>query len=364
MLSKKEIDEKIRPVLSRIKAYKPVEPPEVLSQRVSIPRDEIIKMDANENPYGCSPAVKIALASYQHYNSYPDPEQRELRTALMTYTGAPVHNILAGSGSDELIELILRLFLEPGDNVLNCPPTFGMYSFCTQICAGELINIPRRKDFSIDIDSIKKAINNRTKVVFIASPNNPTGDSTSQQDIVELLNTDLIVVVDEAYAEFSNSSLIEMVTEYQNLLVLRTFSKWAGLAGLRVGYGVFPENVVNHLMKIKQPYNVNSAAQIAARASLSDIEYLHKTIEYIIEERGRLLELLKSINWLEPYKSEANFILCLVKTGNAKDITEKLKSKGIIIRYYDSPDLSNYIRISVGKPEHTDRLIEELKKFN
>ena len=125
MLSKKEIDEKIRPVLSRIKAYKPVEPPEVLSQRVSIPRDEIIKMDANENPYGCSPAVKIALASYQHYNSYPDPEQRELRTALMTYTGAPVHNILAGSGSDELIELILRLFLEPGDNVLNCPPTFG-----------------------------------------------------------------------------------------------------------------------------------------------------------------------------------------------------------------------------------------------
>jgi histidinol-phosphate aminotransferase len=363
MLSKKDIDEKIRPVLSRIKAYKPVEPPEILSQRVSIPRDEIIKMDANENPYGCSPAVKITLASYQHFNSYPDPEQRELRTALMNYTGAPLHNILAGSGSDELIELILRLFLEPGDIVLNCPPTFGMYSFCTQICAGELVNIPRRNDFSIDTDLIKKAVNNKTKVIFIASPNNPTGNSTSQQDIIDLLNTELIVVVDEAYAEFSNSNLIEMVTEYPNLIVLRTFSKWAGLAGLRVGYGVFPENIVNHLMKIKQPYNVNSAAQIAARASLSDIEYLQKTIEYITEERERLLKLLKTISWLEPYKSEANFILCLVKTGNAEEITEKLKSKGIIIRYYDSSDLRNYIRISVGKPEHTDRLMEELKKM-
>jgi histidinol-phosphate aminotransferase len=362
MLSKKEIDNKIRPALSSIKEYKPVEPPEVLSQRVSIPRDEIIKMDANENPYGCSPAVKIALSSYQHYNSYPDPEQRDLRSALMNYTGASIHNIIAGSGSDELIELILRLFLEPGDNVLNCPPTFGMYSFCTQICAGELINIPRRKDFSIDTNLIKNAINNKTKVIFIASPNNPTGNSTSLQDIVDLLNTELIVVVDEAYAEFSDSNLIEIVTEYPNLLVLRTFSKWAGLAGLRIGYGVFPENIVNHLMKIKQPYNVNSAAQIAARASLSDIEYLQKTIEYITEERERLLKLLNTLDWLEPYKSEANFILCLVKTGNAEEITEKLKSKGIIIRYYDTPDLSNYIRISVGKPEHTDRLMEELKK--
>lgn len=363
MLSKKDIDEKIRQPLSRIKAYKPVEPPEVLSQRVSIPRDEIIKMDANENPYGCSPAVKIALASYQYYNSYPDPEQRALRTALMNYTGAPFQNIIAGSGSDELIELILRLFLEPGDSVLNCPPTFGMYSFCTQICAGELINIPRKNDFSIDVNSIKKAISKKTKVIFIASPNNPTGNSTSQQDIVDLLNSELIVVVDEAYAEFNDSNLIEMVTEYPNLLVLRTFSKWAGLAGLRVGYGVFPSNIVNHLMKIKQPYNVNSAAQIAARASLSDLEYLKKSIEYITEERERLLKLLKTINWLEPYKSEANFILCLVKTGNAQEITEILKSKGIIIRYYDSPDLSNYIRISVGKPEHTDSLIKELKKM-
>lgn len=363
MLSKKDIDEKIRPALSRITAYQPVEPPEILSKRVSIPREEIIKMDANENPYGCSPAVKIALASYQYYNSYPDPEQRELRTALMNYTGAPVQNIIAGSGSDELIELILRLFLEPGDCVLNCPPTFGMYSFCTQICAGELISIPRRNDFSIDTTAVRKSITERTKVLFIASPNNPTGNSTSEKDIIELLDSELIVVVDEAYAEFSNSTLIEMVTEYPNLLVLRTFSKWAGLAGLRVGYGIFPDNIVKHLMKIKQPYNVNTAAQIAAIASLSDIEYLRKTIQYMIKERERLFNLLRKLDWLEPYKSESNFILCLVKKGNAQEITEMLKSRGIIIRYYNSPDLSNYIRISAGKPEQTDRLIEELKKI-
>jgi histidinol-phosphate aminotransferase len=363
MLSDKDIDKKIRPALSRLKAYQPVEPPEVISKRVSVSRDEILKMDANENPYGCSPAVKIALSDYQYYNSYPDPEQRELRQALSEYTGAAVANIIAGSGSDELIELILRLFLEPGDGVINCPPTFGMYSFCTQICAGELISVPRKKDFSIDITAVKKAITKNTKVIFIASPNNPTGNVTPENDIIELLDSDIIVVVDEAYAEFSNSNLIEEVPEYSNLLVLRTFSKWAGLAGLRVGYGILPANIVKHLMKIKQPYNVNVAAQIAARASLEHTTYLKKTVEYMRKERERLFTLLSEIDWLEPYKSESNFLLCLVKKGNAREVFEKLKSTGIIVRYYDSPDLNNYIRISAGKPEHTDRLIDELKKM-
>jgi histidinol-phosphate aminotransferase len=363
MLTNKDINNKIRPALSRLKPYKPVEPPEVISQRISVPMDKIIKMDANENPYGCSPMVKIALSSFQHYNSYPDPEQRDLRKALMEYIGAPMDNIIAGSGSDELIELILRLFLEPGENVINCPPTFGMYTFCTEICAGEIISVPRKQDFSIDIGSIKKAINKNTKVIFIASPNNPTGNITSINDIDALLDSDIVVVVDEAYAEFSNSSLIEMVTEYSNLLVLRTFSKWAGLAGLRVGYGIFPENIVSQLMKIKQPYNVNSAAQVAAQASLRDIEYLNKTVKQIVEERERLFQLLDTIEWIETYKSESNFLLCLVKKGNAKSVFEKLQSRGIIVRYYESPELGNYIRISVGKPEHTDKLIAELKNI-
>ena len=282
---------------------------------------------------------------------------------MADYTGVDIKNIVAGSGSDELIELILRLFLEPRDCVINCPPTFGMYTFSTQICSGNTINVPRRSDFSIDVAAIKKAVTNNTKVLFIASPNNPTGNVTSRNDIISLLELNIIVVIDEAYSEFSNKSVLELVPKYSNLLVLRTFSKWAGLAGLRVGYGIFPKTIVEHLMKIKQPYNVNTAAQLAAMASLKDIAYLNRTVKSIIKDRDRMFKLLKGIDWLEPYNSESNFILCRVKEMIASNICGKLKDKGIIVRFYDIPELRNYIRISVGKPEDTDRLIEELKKL-
>jgi histidinol-phosphate aminotransferase len=363
MLTKEDVVKLVRPALTKIKAYKPVEPPDILSKRFSISRDRIMKLDANENPYGCSPKVKKTLTKFQYYNSYPDPEQRELRDALSKYTGINSKNLLAGSGSDELIELILRLFLEPGDCVINCPPTFGMYTFCTQICAAETISVPRKNDFNIDIEAIEKAVTKNTKVIFIASPNNPTGNIATRDDIVRLLNLNIIVVIDEAYSEFSNKSLIEMVTEYSNLFVLRTFSKWAGLAGLRVGYGIFPDYIVEQLMKIKQPYNVNSAAQVAATASLKDLTYLNRTVKNIIKERNRLYELLKSIPWLQPYESESNFILCLIKKGSSKDIHAELQKQGIILRYYDTPELTNYLRISVGTPADTNRLINELKKM-
>lgn len=362
MLTKHQVDRLIRPALAKLKPYEPVEPVEALSKRISISSDKIIKLDANENPYGCSPAVIKAFSKYQNFNSYPDPEQISLRQSISKYTGANFKNIMPGSGSDELIELILRLFLEPGDSVINCPPTFGMYKFCTQICAGTIINVPRKKDFSIDINAIEKSIKKNTKVVFLASPNNPTGNTVAIDDVEHLLRMNIIIVIDEAYAEFSNKSVIKLVKEHANLLVLRTFSKWAGLAGLRVGYGIFPENIVNNLMKIKQPYNVNIAAQIAAQASLEDIDYLNRTISYLKSERQRLFKLLGNIKWLKPCKSESNFLLCLVKKGSAKELYEKLKQNGIIVRYYNR-DLKNYIRVSVGKPEHTDRLIHELNKY-
>ena len=363
MISPEDIENLVRPELKDMAAYIPIEPTDVLSQRIEIPQEKIIKLDGNENVYGCSEKVKQALANYAHYHLYPDPEQRELRKGLEKYTGISSKYILAGSGSDELIDLILRLFIKPGDRVINCPPTFGMYPFSTGVCGGKVVSRPRNQDFSIDVAAIKKTLDKQTKVIFIASPNNPSGNMTSADTILELLNSPLVVVIDEAYFEFSGVTVAPLVSKYPNLIVLRTFSKWAGLAGLRIGYGIFPTNMVKYLMKIKQPYNVNAGAQLAALESLKNMRYLQGTIKAIIKERERLLIKLRKFDWLRVYPSQANFILCSVLNGKAKLIHKELQKKGIFIRYFDTPLLKDCLRISVGKPEHTDNLIATFKEM-
>jgi histidinol-phosphate aminotransferase len=214
MTSPDDIEKLIRSELKSMKAYIPIEPTEILSQRVEIAEANVIKLDGNENPYGCSERVKQALANHAYYHLYPDPEQRELRKALKEYTGISSEYILAGSGSDELIDLILRLFVAPGDKVINCPPTFGMYPFSTDVCAGKVVSIPREQDFSVNVSAIKEAIDKRTKVVFIASPNNPSGNVTPEQIIMELLNGGIVVVIDEAYFEFSKVTAAPLVTKH------------------------------------------------------------------------------------------------------------------------------------------------------
>jgi histidinol-phosphate aminotransferase len=350
----------IRPELLAMKSYTPIEPIEILQQRAG---GRIIKLDGNENPYGCSPKVYQALADYPYYHIYPDPAQRKLRQALEGYAGLSYKHIVCGSGSDELIDLILRLFLKPGDEIINCSPTFGMYPFSTEICGGEVVDIPRDEDFDIDIASIKRALNEKTKVIFIASPNNPSGNTITEQEIMELVDTGKIVVVDEAYFEFSNVTMVNLVPDYPNLIVLRTFSKWAGLAGLRIGYGIFPTEIAGYLMKIKPPYNINAAAQTAVLASLADISYIRNNIGKIVVERERLFGKLKEVDWLKPYPSKANFILCSTIEKNAKKIWRQLQQKGVFVRYFDTPRLRNYLRISVGKSEDSDALIEALKEI-
>jgi len=357
-----DIKKLIRPELVTMKSYTPIEPTEVLSQQSELPADKVIKLDGNENPYGCSPRVYQALATYPYYHNYPDPEQRELRKALEEYTGLGRQHIVCSMGSDELIELILRLFLKPGDEVINCPPTFGMYFFSTEVCGGRVVDVPRTEDFALDMAGIKKALTKRTKVIFVASPNNPTGNITTKKEVMKLVGTGKIVVVDEAYFEFSNMTMANLVPDYPNLIVLRTFSKWAGLAGLRIGYGFFPVEIADYLMKIKPPYNANAAAQAAVLASMADIEYLRANIAKIVMERERLFGKLKELGWLRPYTSRGNFILCSLPEGKAKEIWQGLRKKGIFVRYFDAPRLIDCLRISVGRPEDTNALVKALKE--
>jgi histidinol-phosphate aminotransferase len=360
-LRQKEGPEKlIRSHLIDMKPYAYVAPLEAATEESGVPVDRIIKLDGNENPYGCSPRVKQALLEYPYYHIYPDSEQRELRLALQSYVGAPAVSIIAGSGSDELIDFVMRLFIDPGDRVINCVPTFGMYQFSTDAWGGKVITIPRDTNFGVDIAEVKKAASRGAKVIFIASPNNPSGNTTSKEDILQLLDLPIVVVLDEAYYEFSQKTLVPLVREHDNLVVLRTFSKWAGLAGLRVGYGVFPDKLAAHLLRIKPPYNVNAAAQVAALESLKDLDYLQSTVKAIVTERRRLFDKLAGFRKLRTWPSEANFILCSVIDHDAQSIYQELKRRGILIRYFSTPLLKNYIRISVGKPEHTDALVAAL----
>jgi len=337
-------------------------------EQLDIPVDEIVKLDANENPYGPPEAVFKALAQSKFPHIYPDPESRRLRAQLSLDCGIPADNILVGCGADELIDLLLRIVLEPGDFIVNTPPTFGMYAFDCAINAGRVIDIPRGEapGFKINVRGIQEAVReNKPKVLFLTSPNNPDGSIIDPEDIDELLKLPVLVILDEAYIEFCDSqeSRVPDVLQHDNLVVLRTFSKRAGLAGIRIGYGAVPLWLMNYCWRVKQPYNVSVLAEEAACAALESKEYLQRVKDLLVEERGRLFSKLEQFSSLTPYPSNSNFILTKV-AGDAAELKSYLATRGIIVRYYSSPEqLKSCVRISVGKPEHTDKLISALQAY-
>lgn len=356
----------IRPEILAIEPYTPILPSEIVSERLGISPQAIIKLDANENPYGPSPRALEALAALGSATSiYPDPEARRLCAMLGDWLKVSPDQILVGAGADELIDLILRLLISPGDAVLNCPPTFGMYSFDSCLAGAKLVNVPRTRDFALDLEAIENAFaETQAKVLFIGSPNNPDGGTVQPRVLERLLELPILVVLDEAYIEFSGEDgSIALVPQRANLAVLRTFSKWAGLAGLRVGYGAFPRGLIEQLWKIKQPYNLNVAADATARASLADLPTLWSNVQNIIVERERLALELANIHYLQPYPSRGNFILCRVLGMEASLVKADLERRGILIRYYDQPGLRDHCRITVGKPEHTEALLAALRQI-
>lgn len=356
----------VRPDIATMEPYTPIFPFEVLAARLGRAPDDIIKLDANENPYGPPPRVRAALADLRYAHIYPDPESRALRTALADLTGLPADLLLAGAGADELIDLTVRLFLQPGDAIVNCPPTFGMYAFDAVSVGARVVSVPRCPDFTLDLDAVEEAVyQHQPKLLFIASPNNPDGGWLPDAHLEQLLTLPLVVVLDEAYVEFAGveHSRIHRVPLRDNFIVLRTFSKWAGLAGLRLGYGAFPSALMPHLWKIKQPYTVSVTASAAAIAALEDRAWLEQKVALIVEERERLVRLLKDIPYLRPSPSRSNFVLCQVVGRDAHQLKLALEQQGILLRYFDQPGLRDYIRISVGKPDQTDALIAALRKL-
>jgi histidinol-phosphate aminotransferase len=317
-----------------------------------------IFLDANENSFG-SPLDRS-------YNRYPDPLQLKVKKRLSEIKGVPVKNIFLGNGSDEAIDILFRAFCNPGvDNVITLPPTYGMYEVSANINDVEVRKIPLKSDYQLNMEAIAEAIDDHTKIIFICSPNNPTGNSIDRQDIETIIaNFNGLVVIDEAYINYSRQkTFIQELTEYSNLVILQTLSKAWGLAGLRVGMAFASEELIEVFNKVKPPYNINEASQELALEALQNVDQVNNWIKETVAERNKLIEELSQCALvIKIYPSDANFIL--VKTTNPKAIYSYLVSLGIIVRDRSKVELCDgCLRITIGTPKENVELLNALKTF-
>ncbi|MES2375165.1 MAG: histidinol-phosphate transaminase [Bacteroidota bacterium] len=317
-----------------------------------------VYLDANENAFG-SPLD-------DQYNRYPDPLQYNVKKRLSEIKGVPIRNIFLGNGSDEAIDILFRSFCNPGvDNVILVPPTYGMYEVSANINDIQTKKVSLTEEFQLNLEGIAEAIDQNTKLIFICSPNNPTGNSINRDDVETLLNNfEGIVVVDEAYINFSRQkTFIQELTEYSNLVVLQTLSKAWGLAGLRVGMAFASEEIIEVMNKVKPPYNINESSQQLALKALANVEQVNGWIKETLLQRDKLVLALKELDFvLDIYPSDANFIL--VKTTDPKGIYNFLVQNGIIVRDRSKIDLcEGSLRITIGTPAENETLIDTLKKF-
>lgn len=345
-MSKIDITQLVRPMVREIAPYR--------SARDDFEDFEAQKvfLDANENPY-----KSIA-------NRYPDPLQRQLKRTLAKIKGVEANQILLGNGSDEVLDLVFRAFCEPGqDEVILLPPTYGMYAVLAQLNNVKVNTVPLNESFQLDLEGIMKQVNGNTKVIFVCSPNNPTGNSIPLEQIQNLLNQfSGLVVVDEAYVDFSTKgSAVRFLDDYPHLMICQTFSKAYGLAGIRLGMGIADSKIIDYFNKIKPPYNVNVLTQKMAFNSLNDQHTTKEHVKELLAERQKLEKELLNIDFVNKiYPSDANFLL--IQVDNASKRYDQLLSLDIVVRNRSSlSGCENTLRITVGTPQENIRLINACK---
>lgn len=342
-----DIDQLIRPNIRQLKPYS--------SARDEFSGTASVFLDANENSFG-SPLPR-------NYNRYPDPLQWKLKEKISRIKGVPPPHIFLGNGSDECIDLLYRAFCNPGlDNVILCPPTYGMYEVSAHINDVAVRAVPLTRDFQLDLEGIAEAIDRHTKLIYLCSPNNPTGNSLHREEVEVIINSfEGLVIIDEAYINFSKQqSFIRELTEYPNLVVMQTLSKAWGLAALRIGMIFSALPVVEVLNKIKPPYNINQASQELALEALENIEVINTWTTELVEEREKLAGGLLSLPAVEHiYPSDANFLL--VRVREPRKIYEALVDRGIIVRDRSRIILcEGCLRITVGTPGENEALVEAM----
>jgi histidinol-phosphate aminotransferase len=322
---------------------------------------------SNENPLGPSPlALKAIQDELAGLNRYPDGSGYYLKTKLSEHLGLPKEQIIIGNGSNEIIELVIRTFVQPGDHVIQAFPTFLVYEKVVTASGAEIHSVPLNR-FKLDLDSILAAVQDKTKLIFINNPNNPTGSVLLKSEIMaflEVLPKEVLVVLDEAYIEFVSDPEVakglDLLNTFPRMLVLRTFSKLYGLAGLRVGYGLADAALIDFMNRVRQPFNVNTLAQAGARAALDDVDFVNQTLELIRSGLSFLYRELDKLG-LEYLPTQTNFFLIKVRPGG-RQVYEQMLRQGVIVRSMDSYGLDEYIRINIGLPEENERFVRTLKK--
>jgi histidinol-phosphate aminotransferase len=347
----------VRESLRRTHAYTPAVIPDA-------PPPRLIKLDMNESPYGPSPKTRAALAAFSETNRYPDFGQTELRDALGRYVGRDPDTIICGAGLDDVLNTVMHAIIAPGDEVIISDPTFGVYRMLISLYDGVAVNVPLGEDFALRPQAVLDAVTDRTKLIVICTPNNPTGnvlDAAAIEQVVE--GAPCLVAIDEAYAEFSHTSHVYLMDDHPNVAIFRTMSKFAGLAGMRVGYGVFSPEMARLLGPVVPAFhNVAMASRVAAIASLDDLDYLNGIIERIVADRDILAANLAEIPGVRPLPSATNFLLVELPAKEAKPVIDELARRGIFVRSFPQPDygLHTYLRVTVGSTDDNDAFVNEL----
>jgi histidinol-phosphate aminotransferase len=357
-----QLFEKSNQWLNDLVSYIPGKPIEDVARELGLEPSQIVKLASNENPLGPSPmAVKAMQEALLNAHFYPDGGGYHLRVGIAEKFGLSIDNVLLGTGSNEIIEFLGHAFLQPGDNIVTAEHAFVVYKILAKLFGAETIEVPD-PDLTHDLPAMAEAINDRTKIVYIANPNNPTGTMVSEKELdrfIDRVPDNVVVALDEAYYEFlpNPPDTLKYMHNHPNVIVLRTFSKIQGLAGLRIGYGLADQELIRLLQKTRQPFNVNSIAQAGALAGLRDEEYQAKTREVVCEGRAFLQGEFRRRN-LEFVPSVANFVL--VKVGKGKETFQKLLKRGMIVRAMDEYKLPEWIRVSVGTPDQNRRFLSDL----
>lgn len=342
----------VRPSIGKMAGYTPGEQPAV--------GERVIKLNTNENPFPPTPRVMAALTQIQGemLRRYPNPTADAFRLAASKLHDVTIDNILAGNGSDDILSIVMRTFVAPGD-VLACPePTYSLYPVLAEISEAKFVWKTWAPDYQLPIDALLSA---KPRAIFFANPNAPTGTFVKPAGVKELLKRfDGLVMVDEAYVDFADENCVSLLAEHQNLIICRTLSKAYSLAGLRFGYAIAHEDVIREMMKVKDSYNCDAISIALATAAIGDHEYARKTWEHIRRERTRVTDELHTLGWAV-LPSHANFLLATVPNGDGRAAYLGLKRQGILVRYFDRPGLRDKLRISIGTTQENNALLAGIR---
>ena len=360
---------KVAPYIQSCIPYPPGKPIEELERELGI--KDIIKLASNENPLGASPkAVKAMEAAIKDLRLYPDANHFYLRQKLAEHNGVDAEEIIVGNGSNEIIDFIIRSFCSPGDNVVSCGAAFVAYRVCAQVHGVEYREPPLDNDLMAELEAILKLCDEKTRIVFLPNPNNPTGTYVRREVLKgilqRLLGKNVLVLLDYAYWEYVTADDLpdpmEIYREFSNVIITRTFSKIYGLAGLRVGYGIAHPDILSPMKKVKMPFNVSNLALVAAQAAIDDVAHVKRSFEINAEGKTYLEKEFKRLG-LGYFPSQANFLLVKFPNNNPIELYESMLKEGVILRPVAGYGLREHLRISIGTRAENKRMIESLERF-